>query len=182
MPVSLPVLASSANASSSASATAVDIVISVAVLVLILYRQLQVRRASPTLILPVILIIIGLAELATLKGSNKLTAGEIGVLVALLVLDAVGLGAVRAWTVRLWHDGDAVLRKGTWLTVVLWLVGIGVHEVVDLVAHIPSASLLLYLGVTLLAQQLVLQTRINRVEHQPGNVTAGPPATPAGKG
>jgi hypothetical protein len=183
MPVSLPVLASSANASSSASATAIDIVISLAVLALILYRQLQVRRASPTLILPVILIVIGLAELATTsKGSNKLTASEIGILVALLVLDAVGLGAVRAWTVRLWHDGNAVLRKGTWLTVVLWLVGIGIHEVVDFLAHIPSGSLLLYLGVTLLAQQLVLQTRINRMEHQPGNVTADPPATPAGKG
>lgn len=183
MPVSLPVLASSANASSSVGATAADIVISLAVLALILYRQLQVRRASPTLILPVILIVIGLAGLtAASKGSNKLTAGGIGILVALLVFDAVGLGAVRAWTVRLWHDGTAVLRQGTWVTVALWLVGIVIHEVVDLVAHIPSTSLLLYLGVTLLAQQLVLQARVNRVEHQPGNVTADPPATPAGKG
>jgi hypothetical protein len=183
MPVSLPVLASSASTSSSVSATVIDIVVSLAVLALILYRQLQVRRASPTLLLPVILIVLGLAGLLqTSKGSNKLTGGEIGVLVALLVLDAVGLGAVRAWTVRLWHDGTAVLRQGTWVTVGLWLVGIVIHEVVDLVAHIPSTSLILYLGVTLLAQQLVLQARVNRVEHQPGNVTAGPPATPANQG
>jgi len=183
MPVSLPVLASSAHTSSTAATTAIDIVVSLAVLAFILYRQLQVRRASPTLVLPVILIVIGLVGLVqSSKGSNKLTGGEIGILAALLVLDAVGLGAVRALTVRLWHDGTAVLRKGTWVTFGLWLVGIVIHEVVDLVAHIPSTSLLLYLGVTLLAQQLVLQARVNRVEHQPGNVTAGPPATPASQG
>jgi hypothetical protein len=183
MSASLPLVAASASSTSTATSTAVDVVISLAVLALILYRQLRVRRASPSLILPVVLIVIGLAELATLAtGSSKLTGGEIGILVALLVVDAVGLGALRAWTVKLWHDGTAVLRQGTWLTVVLWLVGIAIHEVVDLVAHIPSASLLLYLGVTLLAQQLVLQTRINRMEHQPANVTADPPATPAGKG
>jgi hypothetical protein len=160
------------------------------VLALILYRQLQVRRASPTLLLPAVLIVVGVAELATLsKGSSKLTSGEIGILIALLVLDAGALGFLRAWTVKLWRDGQGVLRQGTWFTVGLWLVGIAIHEVVDLVAHIPSSSLLLYLGVTLLAQQLVLQARVNRLAQEPVSIgsaapvagaqatqTAGPPA------
>jgi hypothetical protein len=175
MPVSLLAVASSAKPSTSASTTAVTVVISLAVLAFILYRQRQVRRASPTLVLPVILIVIGLVELASLsRGSNKLTSAEIGILIVLLALDAVGLGAVRALTVRLWHDGQAVLRQGTWLTVGLWLVGIVIHEAVDLVAHIPSTSLLLYLGLTLLAQQLVLQTRVNRMERQPGSPAGQP--------
>jgi FtsH-binding integral membrane protein len=179
MPGSLLVLASTSQSSSSASTTAVDIVISLAVLVFILYRQRQVRRASPTLVLPVVLIIIGLLGLTTLsRGSDKLTSAELGILIALLALDAVGLGVVRAMTVRLWRDGDSVLRQGTWLTVGLWLVGIVIHEVVDLVAHIPSTSLLLYLGVTLLAQQLVLQARVNRVAQQPGT-PAGQPGSGA---
>jgi hypothetical protein len=46
------------------------------------------------------------------------------------------------------------------------------------VAHIPSSSLLLYLGVTLLAQQLVLQVRVNRLAQQP--VSAGSPNPMAG--
>jgi hypothetical protein len=171
---SLPVLASSSQSSPSASSTVVDIVISVAVLGFILYRQRQVRRASPTLVLPVVLIVIGLFGVISLsKGPNKLTSAEVGILIALLALDAVGLGAVRALTVRLWHDGGAVLRQGTWLTVGLWLVGIVIHETVDLVAHIPSTSLILYLGLTLLAQQLVLQARVNRMAQQTG--------TPAGQ-
>jgi hypothetical protein len=178
MPVSLPV-ASSAASSTSPGATAFDVVLSLAVLALILYRQLQVRRASPTLLLPAVLIVIGVAELATLaKGSSKLTSGEIGILIALLALDAVGLGVLRAWTVKLWHDGSAVLRQGTWITVGLWLVGIVIHEVVDLVAHIPASSLLLYLGLTLLAQQLVLQARVNRLTQQPVSAVTGPPAVP----
>jgi hypothetical protein len=175
MSVSLPVVAASAH-TSTASSTVIDVVISLAVLGLILYRQRQVRRAAPTMVLPIVLIVIGLVSLASLsKGSNKLTSAEIGILIALLAVDAVALGAVRAWTVKLWHDGTAVLRQGTWLTVGLWLVGIVVHEVVDLVAHIPSTSLLLYLGLTLLAQQMVLQTRVSRLE-QAGTVPAGPPA------
>lgn len=188
MSAGLSVIAASASSSQPAGTTAVDIVISLAVLALILYRQLQVRRASPTLLLPAALIVIGLAELATLsKGSSKLTSGEIGILIALLVLDAAGLGVLRAWTVRLWRDGEGVLRQGTWITVGLWLVGIVIHEVVDLVAHIPSSSLLLYLGVTLLAQQLVLQARVNRMAQQPVSgglaspMAVAPPGSAAGQ-
>jgi hypothetical protein len=181
MPVSLPLVAASAP---SGSSVGIAVVISLAVLALILWRQLQVRRASPTLLLPAILIVLGVASLATMSkdSTTRLTLGDIGILLALLVGDAVVLGALRAWTVKLWREGADVLRQGTWITVVLWLVGIAIHEVVDLVAHIPSSSLLLYLGVTLLAQQLVLQTRVNRMAQEPGNVTTGPPATPASQG
>jgi hypothetical protein len=178
MPVSLLAVASSAKPSTSASSTAIDIVVSLAVLAFILYRQRQVRRAAPTMVLPVVLIVLGLVGVASLsKGSNKITSAEIGILIALLALDAVGLGAVRALTVRLWRDGEAVLRQGTWLTVGLWLVGIVIHEAVDLLAHIPSTSLILYLGLTLLAQQLVLQARVSRLTQ-----VSGTPAGQPGQG
>lgn len=182
MPVTLSLVTAAANSGSSVSTTAVDVVISLAILALILWRQLQVRRASPTLVLPLVLIVLGAASLTTMsKGSSKLTSGELGILAALLVLDAVGLGALRAMTVKLWREGDALLRKGTWVTVGLWLVGIAIHEVVDLVAHIPSSSLLLYLGVTLLSQQLVLQSRVNRVAQHPGSVSGRPTGSSGGQ-
>lgn len=86
---------------------------------------------------------------------------------------------MRALTVRLWLDAQGVLRQGTWVTVVLWLVGLGIHEGVDAVAHIPAATTLLYVGVTFLAQLFVLQTRISRMEQQPpGRQVPGPQGGP----
>jgi hypothetical protein len=175
--MSLSLLAASTSASSKTTVTAIDVVVSVAVLVYVLYRQVQVRRTSPRLVLPVILVVVGVLSLtgSSSTSSGKLTGREVGILIALLVLDAGCLGAVRAWTVKLWHDGQqGVLRQGTWVTVVLWLVGLGIHEGVDVVAHIPASSTLLYLGVTMLAQQLALQARINRMEQLPaGQAWAG---------
>jgi hypothetical protein len=172
MPVSLPAVATTAHTSGTAT-TVTSIVISVAVLAYILYRQVQVRRAAPRMVLPVVLLVLGVVGLE--QGSSRPTAAKLGILVALLALDAVGLGALRAWTVKLWRDGHDVLRQGTWVTVVLWLVGLGIHEAVDVIAHIPGSSTLLYLGVTFLAQQLVLQLRINRIEHQPFSPAAPGP-------
>jgi hypothetical protein len=181
MPLSL--LAASTSASSKTTVIVVDVVISAAVLVFILYRQVQVRRTSPRMVLPIILVIVGVLSLtgSATTSSGKMTGSEVGILIALLVLDAGCLGAVRAWTVKLWHDGQqGVLRQGTWVTILLWLVGLGIHEGVDFAAHIPASSTLLYLGVTMLAQQFALQTRINRMEQLPaGQVWAGQPGPAA---
>jgi drug/metabolite transporter (DMT)-like permease len=163
MPVTLPAATTDATTTTSLSTS---IVVSVAVLVFILYRQVQVRRTAPNMVLPLVLTVLGVAFLA--QGSNRPTGAKIGILIALLAVDAVGLGAVRAWTVKLWRDSQGALRQGTWVTVVLWLVGLGIHEGVDALAHIPDSSTLLYLGVTLAAQQAVLQARVNRLEQQPG--------------
>jgi hypothetical protein len=46
----------------------------------------------------------------------------------------------------------------------LWVVGFGSHALVDAIAGISDSTLLLYLGVTLAAQQLVLQARARSSE------------------
>ena len=46
----------------------------------------------------------------------------------------------------------------------LWVVGFGSHALVDAIAGISDSTLLLYLGVTLAAQQLVLQARVRSSE------------------
>ena len=48
-------------------------------------------------------------------------------------------------------------------TAALWVVGAGIHAALDAAAHAGSASDLLYLGVTLAAQRLVLRARARRV-------------------
>lgn len=168
-----------ATGGSTVPTAVISLVITALVLLWILYRQVQVRPVRTSWVVPLVLVIAGVAALTSGSGGGHrgLTATAIAVLIALLVLDAAGLGAVRALTVRLWREGGTVVRRGTWVTVLLWLVGLGVHLGVDAVARISDSSALLYLGVTLAAQRLVLQARAGDpgrlADHPPGR--ASPP-------
>ena len=150
----------------------VGLVVSLAILGFILYSTRRVRPLKTKLVLPVVLVVLGAGALIGSTQAKPMTPSEIGILVALLAGDAAGLGALRACTVRLWRQGESVFRQGTWLTVALWLAGLAVHEVVADVAHISSASLDLYLGLSLGSQLLVLRARARR----PSQVAATPPA------
>jgi hypothetical protein len=174
-PVYSPTVGSHPTASTPTST--LDIVISLAVLVFILYRQWQVRPARGTFLLPIILLVLGFAGFAAGTGNGRLTSEHVAILVALLAGDAIGLGVLRAWTVRLWRQDATFLRQGTWLTIGLWLVGVAIHEVVDILVDLPAGSLLIYFGVTLAAQQLVIQARVSRLERQPVGATGATGAT-----
>jgi hypothetical protein len=153
-------------------------VISLAVLVFILYRQCQARPVRANFRLPVLVTAAG--GIALVTGQGRLTSlAQAGILAVLLVGDAIGLGALRAWTMRLWPARGTYLRQATWLTISLWLAGLAIHETVDIAAHIPGGSLLFYLGVTWVAQQLVLQARVRRLAPPPARLLAPPPANPA---
>jgi hypothetical protein len=130
-----------------------------AILLVILYRQRQVRVLSTSFALPLALVSAGLADL-TWASPTPLTPTTVLVLGVLLALDAVGLGAIRASTVRVWHDGERWLRQGTWITIGLWLIGVVIHVAVDAAAHIGPSNALLYLGVTYATQTLVLRRRL----------------------
>lgn len=148
-----------AATSNQVEASVISVAITLAVLAWLLYRQRQVRVFRPNLGLALILIVGGIA---TISGGGQSGLGSTGrdvILGALLVGDAAGLGALRAWTVQLWRSGYTVFRQGSWLTMGLWVVGIAIHALVDALAGISDSTLLLYLGVTLAAQQLVLQAR-----------------------
>lgn len=132
------------------------------VLAYVLYRQRQVRPVTSRMLVPAILIALGLASQIGYSHTHRLSGPDLAALAGVLVIDAGGLGVVRACTVRLWHEGSQVLRKGTWLTVALWLAGLAIRIAVDQAAHLGSDSLLLYLGVTWLAQRLVLLSRARR--------------------
>ena len=145
---------------SSSSASVATALGSVAVLVLILYRQLQVRAVTTTLTVPAVLVIAGTVALAGASRGVPLTTHNLAGLLLALAVDAVGLGAVRAYTLRLWNEGGAWHRQGTWLTASLWLVGTGMHVALDTAMGFGAASALLYLGVTYAAQRLVVQHRV----------------------
>lgn len=164
-----------------------DLIIGVAVLALVVYRQLAVRRVRENYRIVAILAVIGVIQLYRYFGSSGAHfGGKIAVaLVGSLVLAAV-MGVLRAVTVRLWRGDDGqLLRRGTWLTAVLWVVAVAAHLGLDLLVtggpagqqgSVGNASIVLYLAVSFGVQQLVLLNRAQRLET--GGGVAGPP-TPA---
>jgi hypothetical protein len=160
------------------SSDVVDIVIALAALALILYRQLQRRpiRSSNTR-LPLILGIIGVVEL--LEYLNKGHHGAV-IYVALLgsLVIAAIFGAIRAATTHVWLEGGQPWRQGNWLTAVLWIASIAAHLGYDYIVDgkgsnsgLGSASLLLYLAVTLVIQALILNARAQRMDGGAGGTS-----------
>lgn len=151
----------------------VNIVIGVVVLLWILSRQVQKRSVredrKPTALL--ILLVLGVLQLTTFFKDNAATSSVILLLVLSFVL-AAGFGVIRAYTVHLWRADGQLWRQGNWLTVVLWLVAIGLHIGLDFVIDgagaakgLSSASLMLYIAVSFGAQRLVVQSRAAHAVH-----------------
>ena len=145
------------------------LVIGLALLGWLLWRQLQVRelRRDRGYLFPLIVVAVGVVEIAHYDGSHPLGATGTALLATSLVVAAV-FGALRATTVRLWIEDGRLLRQGTLITAALWLVAIAIHLAGDrLIAphdaeRIGAVSLLLYLGVSLAVQRAALGERARR--------------------
>jgi uncharacterized membrane protein YhaH (DUF805 family) len=153
-------------------ANVTSLIIGLAVLAYVLARQLMTRRLSDNYRLSLILGIIGVVEFVTfLKGHPGNPGGITAAVAGSLVLAAV-FGVARAITVKVWREGGQLMRKGTWLTAVLWIIAVAAHYGYDdLVAgHITgkngssvgNATVLLYLVISLTVQQFVLLARVKR--------------------
>lgn len=158
----IPALASATISGPPVSAVG-SLVLGLAVLALLLYRQLRPRGVRTSPILPVVLLVLGLAELDGFAAKHPLTPLESGLLAMSLIVFAIGLAGVRAFTVRIFLEGGRLMRQGTWVTVAIWLVAVGLHLGVDAVNGVGEASLLLYLGLALGTQQLVVQWRARQL-------------------
>jgi hypothetical protein len=166
------------------------LVIGILVLALLLSRQLATRRLRENYRLSVILAVIGIVEFAEFLNGHPGNKGGIAEAVVGSLVIALVAGAVRALTVRVWRgEGGHLLRKGTWLTAVLWILSLAAHlGYDDLVAghitgksgaNVGDATVLLYLVVTLAVQQFVLLRRVARQEAT-GEIPAEEPRVPLG--
>lgn len=154
-----------------------DILVGVLVLAWVLYRQLTPRRvrsdgSNRTLL---ILGAIGLLQLVQFFQRTDVRVGPIaiGSLVVSLGVAAV-LSTVRAYSMRVWRGEDGWYRRGTPLTLLLWLVSIGAHLGIDALAgHLAgaaddvrglgNATLVLYLAVSLGLQSMIVARRVARL-------------------
>jgi hypothetical protein len=147
-------------------------VIGLLVLGLLIYRQVQARpitqrRQRIGLIIAVVGLVLAIQYLQKHSGTVIIAA-----LIGSLVL-AAGFGAARAATVRIWTQNGQQWSQGNWLTVVLWVVAVAAHLGLDaaLGSHkglsgLGSATLVLYLGVSLLVQYLIVTYRAQRLGTQ----------------
>jgi hypothetical protein len=164
-----------------------NLVIGLAVLAFILIRQVQARPLKSGLPWIITLGVIGLlSTMAFLFGKDQAIAFAKGhshhltlavpnahamiIAAAGSLVLAVVMGVVRAPTERLWRETDGqVWRKGTAVTVVLWLVALGLHLGYDaVVAHGPDAqfgdaTLNLYFAATIAANRMALHARAARL-------------------
>jgi hypothetical protein len=148
-----------------------EIVIGVAVVLLLLARQVQKRSVKedsrPVIFL--ILAVVGVFEAGQFIKSHPVGSQAVLLALASLVLAAV-FGVIRAFTVRLWRENGQLFRQGNVLTIVLWLVSIGIHfggdTLIDSSAKgLSTSTLLLYLAVTLGVQQVVVRYRATQLAH-----------------
>lgn len=153
--------------------TAANLVLGLAVLVWIVARQVRTSEVradrSPRTLL--VLGLVGLWQVVQFLQQHTVAAGAVAVLVVSLVVSA-GLGVLRGRLQPVWRADDGrVLRRGNATTVVLWLLAVGLHLGADVLAEkadarsagLASASLLLYLAISLATQRLVVQGRAARL-------------------
>ena len=134
------------------------------VLILVLLRQVRVRPVPRTFraTLPIVLGVIGLFEMLAYAGDHHVTGSTWAWVLGALLIGAVGLGALRGLSMRVWTSNQWVVRLGTAVTMALWLATLIVHFAVDSHAgarNLEGASFLLYLGLTLAVQAYVVHRR-----------------------
>lgn len=164
--------ASSHGLSSSAvSSSTGNIVIGLLVLAWLISSQLRRKPLSQKTRLGLILAVIGLVETWNFAQHTHLAGRDVA-LTGLSIVIGLGLAVARAWTVRVWAGQGNVWQQGTWVTALLWVAGLGQHLLLDtlVVSGLGSASLLLYFGVVIFAQRLVVLSRARAR----GLVPAGP--------
>ena len=133
----------------------------------VLRRQRRIRIAPRVLSLrfPIVLGVIGLIDVLGYRANHHVTGGDYAWVLATLFVGALVLGAIRAFTVRIWTSNEWVVRQGTWVTMGLWVLSLALHFVSDVGAapsgagNFEASSFLLYLAVTYAVQTYVVHAR-----------------------
>lgn len=152
--------------------SAANIVVALAIVALILVRQLRTRAVRETQPYRLVLIlgVIGLIETVQFHQSHEVSTTAWALLIASLVLGGI-FGLIRGLTVHVWREGGVLYRRGNAATLVLWVVGLAAHLGLDaVIGHVDAdarglgdTAILLYLAITLGAQQLYVLQRAEQL-------------------
>ena len=151
------------------STPASSIVIGAAVLALICYRQLRRKAVKEDRGYTAVIVLAAVGALQTAQAIAGVTPLEVAA-TAFGFATGAGFGALRAARVHLFRENGTLYRQGNAVTVVLWVVGIAVHIGIEAAggalagtahagSHYGSATLLIYLAISLGVQKAVMLTR-----------------------
>jgi len=137
------------------------------VLVFVLLRQVRVRPVRRVFAprLPLVLGVIGFFTMVSYAGGHHVSSSSWLWVLGSMLVGALGLGALRGLSMRVWSSNGWVVRQGNAVTMALWLVSILVHFAAGAggthtgAAGLEGASFLLYLGLTLAVQSYVVHRR-----------------------
>jgi len=133
----------------------------VAVAALLNVRQFMPRAVRPSVMLGLPLV-VGYLGVQQLLGAPPATPTAVALLAVDLGLGAA-MGLVRGATVRVWHEpAQGWMMQGTVLTLVAWLVSIGLRLGLGFADHaaFSSSEIGLLLAVTFGAQSAVVWARM----------------------
>lgn len=133
-----------------------NLVLGAILLIGIVRRQLEPRTIRFKLKFYLILIILGIASIndAFTHHHLSITPTQALLFSGASLLSAVVFAGLRAWSYHFWlNDTGLVMRQGNWLTVLFWIMGVGGHLLTERLWTGSAATLLLYLGITLLIQR-----------------------------
>lgn len=154
--------------------TTYDLIIGAVVLALLVYRQLRARPVSQSRqMLGLVLAVIGVVETVNYVGKVHAGTTVVAALAGSLVL-AAGFGVARAATVRIWLQDGQPWSQGNWLTAGLWVIAVAAHLGFDALvgshkglSGLGTATIVLYLAVSLLVQYAVVSYRAQRLSSEP---------------
>lgn len=149
----------------------VNLFLIAAAVVWILARQVRAEQVKPRLLV-VAPILLGYFGFRSLVASDLRSGVDLGLLTVSAVA-SVGLGVWRGTTIRVWRDPTGRWwRLGSWRTLALWgalfAVRGGTYAVAVATGHREVSSLglmLVFLGVSFAAQNLVLLARMSQPAH-----------------
>ena len=149
--------------------------IAVLVVAFVCFRQLQTRsiREERGLLLYVLVFALGVLQTSTFLQKHAVGATVVTLVTVSLAI-GLGLGTLRGRLTHLWRANDQLLRGNAW-TVAIWVVGLGIHLAIDLYSRgldhsaegFATTTLLLYVGLSLGAQRLVLLRRAKTIVQHP---------------
>lgn len=136
-------------------------------LVGVIWRQISPRVISKKTTLYLVIMLIGVAEVGGAISTQAIpfTGENIVIIAVAYLILAVPFGIMRAKSYRLWVANDGlVMRRGTVVTVVLWMISFAIHLGIDYyVVPGSDAFLILYLGLSLMIQREWVFSRAKRL-------------------
>lgn len=167
-----------------------DIGIAAVVIAYLLVKRMAGSPVRPgkLAVIPAVLVVIGTTDIMPSHHHHlPLTGGDVGFLVLAGAVSLV-LGLLRGTSIRLSNRDGVPFQRYSPLTVVLWLVTIGVRIGLDLAGTslgasgwIASASLLLMFGISLAGESLAVAGRL-ALRGELAALGAGPASRTAGDG